>query len=642
MRVTNNMISGLVSFNMQRSLTRFMELQGQMSSGRRINRASDDPLGTLRDLDYRKELATIDQMRSNVSQGLTWVNNYDTIVANISDLINDAHELAVSMANGTYDDQARAASADEIKSIYQQIMQISQSQREGKRLFSGYKTDINPLIESAYGVRYIGDDGLIEFQIDSSSRMGVNINGNTLFLKQVQTLGAEADLDPGISLMTEISDLNGGEGIDLTTGMIRIVDENLGINVDVDISGATYVADIINSVNAALAANVPPITNLTMTLGNQFNNLMLEATPGGQISPATPLGNLNGGDGIDLTDGRILVSDGAGININVDLTGSKTIDDILKRFNSTLQANPLVNNVTMQINAAGTGLQIVDANGTPQNLSIGEASKSSTLAADLGIFGDINPTLNGSDLDPVSAFKVEELGGTTANDLGIAGSFNDVLNGGDLNRIVAADALLSELNGGLGFELGEIQIRHGDRYKNVDLGDPTLLTVQDLLDRINSSGLDITASINPDGTGLQVVNNDPNRSLMITEVDEGRTAKSLGIFGAADMMAGLMLFEESLRNDDQKGIELMIETMDRSLQHLLNQRASVGAKGIRLESTDNRLADNELSFTRLLSEVEDADISKLVTDLATYENNYQASLIASAKIIQPSLLDFLS
>ena len=49
----------------------------------------------------------------------------------------------------------------------------------------------------------------------------------------------------------------------------------------------------------------------------------------------------------------------------------------------------------------------------------------------------------------------------------------------------------------------------------------------------------------------------------------------------------------------------------------------------------------ELSFSRLLSDVEDADLTTVITDLATLENNYQAALAAAGKIIQPSLLNFL-
>ena len=97
----------------------------------------------------------------------------------------------------------------------------------------------------------------------------------------------------------------------------------------------------------------------------------------------------------------------------------------------------------------------------------------------------------------------------------------------------------------------------------------------------------------------------------------------------------------ALRNDDQEGTGLLLQNLDDSIQQLLNYRATVGARAIRLDTTDNRLLDIEVSFTTMLSGVEDADITKLVTDLSTQENAYKAALMATAKIIQPSLLDFI-
>jgi flagellar hook-associated protein 3 FlgL len=118
-------------------------------------------------------------------------------------------------------------------------------------------------------------------------------------------------------------------------------------------------------------------------------------------------------------------------------------------------------------------------------------------------------------------------------------------------------------------------------------------------------------------------------------------ARELGIFGSSDMMGSIILLMTSLSINDRDGTGLLLQNVDDSIQHLLTHRASVGARAVRLEGTQWRLLDLELSLTKQLSAVEDADISQLITDLATHENMYQASLIASAKIIQPTLLDFL-
>ncbi len=86
---------------------------------------------------------------------------------------------------------------------------------------------------------------------------------------------------------------------------------------------------------------------------------------------------------------------------------------------------------------------------------------------------------------------------------------------------------------------------------------------------------------------------------------------------------------------------MLLKNIDDSIQRMLDSRATVGSRAVRFESANSRLNDMNLSFTKLLSETEDADMPSLVSTLATYENNYQAALQATAKIIQPSLLDFL-
>ncbi|MGD8922299.1 MAG: flagellar hook-associated protein FlgL, partial [Candidatus Zixiibacteriota bacterium] len=157
MRVTDGMITSRVVFNMQRSIRRLMDLQTNMSSGRRINAPSDDPTGTVRDLNYRTELAKIAQYRKNVDQGLTWMGTYDSILSDAKDALSSAKEIAIAMANGNYDDIAREASATEVQSIFDQIVQLANTELEGRRIFSGFRTRTKPFTVSATGVVYEGD-----------------------------------------------------------------------------------------------------------------------------------------------------------------------------------------------------------------------------------------------------------------------------------------------------------------------------------------------------------------------------------------------------------------------------------------------------------------------------------------------------
>lgn len=638
MRITDSMLTDRVVFNMQRAIRRYLVLQTQLSSGRRINTPSDDPIGTQRDLIYRAELAKNEQYRKNIDQALNWTRSYDSILGDLKDMISSAKETAIAMSNDDYDDLAREASANEVESIFERLIQLANNELEGKFQFSGFRTNTKALVASANGVVYAGDQGLIDFQVDSSSRITINLTAQEVFLKQLSILGEHADLNVGITSSTLLADLRNGQGVDLTPGTFTITDQNLGIVSTIDVSAATDINDVLTIINAQLAAD--GITNLQAKIALEKNNILLDTTQNGLISNVTSLDTLNNGNGVDLQPGKILVTDGGAINVTVDFSGSTSIGDIITAFNTQLVAQG-VNNVTMQINATSAGLEIIDSNGVPLGLSIMDTSPSENTASSLGILGNIGPILVGRDLDPLVSFKVEETTGTTAADLGILGDFSGDFVGVDLDPLLLATADIADLNAGNGFNLGSIVVWQGDTSQIIDLSNSAIVTVQDILNTFNTSGLNITASINADGRGIQIVNDDPTRSLTIEDGSDNRTAKELDIFGSSDMMGSILVLINALRNDDREGTGLLLQNLDDSMQNLLNYRAVIGARAVRLEDTHSRLLDLDMSFMKLLSEVEDADITKLVTDLATYENNYRASLMASAKIIQPTLLDFL-
>ena len=86
------------------------------------------------------------------------------------------------------------------------------------------------------------------------------------------------------------------------------------------------------------------------------------------------------------------------------------------------------------------------------------------------------------------------------------------------------------------------------------------------------------------------------------------------------------------------------DSMDRLDAVAANMRtavADVGTRYGRVERAMSTLTDNNLTNTSALSEVENVDIAKAVVDLQMQEVAYQAALGATARVIQPSLLDFL-
>ncbi|MFJ7858078.1 flagellar hook-associated protein FlgL [Peribacillus sp. NPDC097206] len=85
----------------------------------------------------------------------------------------------------------------------------------------------------------------------------------------------------------------------------------------------------------------------------------------------------------------------------------------------------------------------------------------------------------------------------------------------------------------------------------------------------------------------------------------------------------------------------MLGELDKTIDSFLSIQAQVGARQNRIELMTDRLSQQEVFATEILSKNEDVDIEKAIMNLTTQESVHSASLSIGAKIMQPSLLDFL-
>ncbi|OZU88799.1 flagellar hook-associated protein FlgL [Virgibacillus indicus] len=99
-------------------------------------------------------------------------------------------------------------------------------------------------------------------------------------------------------------------------------------------------------------------------------------------------------------------------------------------------------------------------------------------------------------------------------------------------------------------------------------------------------------------------------------------------------------FETALSGTGED-ISASIEELDKGINGLINNRADLGARMNRLELIENRLGEQEVIATSMMSKNEDVDYSKAITELITQESLHRAALSAGSRIIQPSLMDFL-
>lgn len=144
------------------------------------------------------------------------------------------------------------------------------------------------------------------------------------------------------------------------------------------------------------------------------------------------------------------------------------------------------------------------------------------------------------------------------------------------------------------------------------------------------------------GTGAPQAN--LNTSDYMVEVSRGVSLKANinpeNVFGQKlfDTLQGI---QETLEGKRTGELDSFLGELDVSLDTLSAERSELGARYNRLEMVDARIGQQEVIATRILSDNEDADIERVITELTTQESIHRAALSVGARIIQPTLMDFL-
>ena len=114
-------------------------------------------------------------------------------------------------------------------------------------------------------------------------------------------------------------------------------------------------------------------------------------------------------------------------------------------------------------------------------------------------------------------------------------------------------------------------------------------------------------------------------------------------FGASgsSVFDHLAALSTALRAGDQAGISASITALNADRDRITTTQTDVGSRQIRVEGAIQAASDDELKLNTSLSNVENADLPKTIVDLQMQQTAYQASLAATARVMQPSLLDFL-
>jgi flagellar hook-associated protein 3 FlgL len=144
MRVSNRFLYYQLVKELGSNSEKLFRLSSQISSGKRIDKPSEDPLGLAKVLVNRSELSAYNEYKKTITFANGWLARADSITDDVDDLLGRATELATKMSSTTQTQTTRLGAAEEIKQIIEQVTGLANSKYGNKYLFAGTNTQTLP------------------------------------------------------------------------------------------------------------------------------------------------------------------------------------------------------------------------------------------------------------------------------------------------------------------------------------------------------------------------------------------------------------------------------------------------------------------------------------------------------------------
>lgn len=556
MRVTQQMLFDRYVYNLNTSLTSLMDLNVKAQTQKRINKPSDDPTGMTRILDHRDTLRSLDQYKENISTAKGWLGTADEALMQVSTIVTRAKELATQAATGTVDSDNREQISYELRSLFEQLVGLSNTEFEDKNIFAGQKiegsafeqimwlTTNDDTFASSTDFTVLGSADttvLVEFYDSTGATVvggNMNLSDTNLRYRYSSDGGENWNVDNAVSFA------NGKATVDLGDSGTSILFHSDGVvkvndPTDATVSDGTWLW-VRPSVRYLGDDEDPPPQVDSLGIGK--NNVDASAS-GSFLS----------------TNVTVRIDNSSAVTMNEDVEYSYSLDGGINWVTGNIaQADSTSNAATLSV--ANGGILTLTSNGNGNTLQPGQQFVIRPRSADI-------------ELDISASERVR------VNDVG-----KDIFGGiyMDPDQVLAADGAI------------------------VTLGSSNAGRV------FHSGGA-------------------PKMSLSIQGSDE----YSKNLF---EVMGNLVAFAET---NNQTGIQQALANLSEAQSQVMNRIADVGGRENRLSVSETIIDGLKLNEETLLSSIEDADVSELMTELAQQQIVYESVLRSTSMIMQLNLGKFI-
>jgi len=402
MIINHNLMANNAIRNMNTNSANASKSMQKLSSGLRINSASDDAAGLAISEKMRGQIRGLDQASANAQDGISMVQTAEGGLNESTSILQRMRELADQSANGTNTTADRSSIQDEMNQLTSEVNRIGNTTEFNtqKVLNGGIGSTSGDKITKATNATLTNTAALTPTSVATTAKVTVDgITFDTSGITAVSTSATAAgdDLVSKLGAVTtggtKLSDL-----VDITNnaGVLTFKDKSSGSNSKITFSGA----DALIGVAATTLTATGTDTTVEKTGVQATTSLTAAAT------------TINKGDSIKFTIGSdsavevVLNSDASKTydTANTDANVAKSaMNDLVKDLNASLQKAGISDKVTASLSQSNTvqfvsttGKDMTIAAGVGNSLSTGLTFTAAAMAATGNIQQIVGPGAQGS------------------------------------------------------------------------------------------------------------------------------------------------------------------------------------------------------------------------------------------------------
>ena len=286
-RITSNMLTSNYLRNAKRNLNNMKSLQNQLSSGNKIQKASENPYVASRSMQLNAEISYNKQYDENIKDTTNWLDTTDTALSQMGNVFGRIQTLLVNSGNGAYGNDEKAAIQDEIKEKVNELSQILNTSFDGAYIFGGTKINSKPTTVVNGVLQYASTEGkTISPYLDAAGKVtndAVSINTN-------YTSTTPIYLDSNGKVTTSSTAADGTKNTQVIQGNSLYVDTGTGV-VSTTASSLTSPKPLLlkDELYTDLNGNITPSKTTSNTLITS-DNALFYLTSDGEVT-TSPTGN---------------------------------------------------------------------------------------------------------------------------------------------------------------------------------------------------------------------------------------------------------------------------------------------------------------------------------------------------------------